>query len=129
VNGVVGPCVGRAGVLHRYPERRLTGWSRLCALSHAPRRPGGSHEPRGCRGLFASGGARWITPPQMEEILMPIITVTITPQEVECKRCLAEALTKTAAEITKIPAEKFIVIVDENARESIAVGGKLLSDQ
>jgi 4-oxalocrotonate tautomerase len=59
---------------------------------------------------------------------MPIITVTITPQEVECKRCLAEALTKAAAEITKVPADKFIVIIDENARESIAVGGKLLSD-
>lgn len=60
---------------------------------------------------------------------MPIITVTITPQEVECKRCLVEALTRTAAEITNIPADKFIVIVDENARESIGVGGKLLSDQ
>ena len=59
---------------------------------------------------------------------MPIITVTITPQAVECKRCLAEELTRVASEATKIPAEKFIVIIDENARESIAVGGKLLSD-
>lgn len=60
---------------------------------------------------------------------MPIIRVTLTPQEVECKRCLAEALTKTAAEITKIPEEAFVVIVDEHARESIAVGGKLLCDR
>jgi 4-oxalocrotonate tautomerase len=59
---------------------------------------------------------------------MPIIRVTITPQEVECKRCLVEALTKAAAEITKIPEDKFIVIVDENPRDCIAVGGKLLSD-
>jgi len=59
---------------------------------------------------------------------MPIIRVTITPQEVECKRCLCEALTKAAAEATKIPEDKFIVVVDENPRESIAVGGKLLCD-
>ena len=59
---------------------------------------------------------------------MPIITVTLTPQEVECKRCLAESLTKAAAAATKIPEEKFIVIIDEHPRESIAVGGKLLSD-
>jgi 4-oxalocrotonate tautomerase len=60
---------------------------------------------------------------------MPIITVIITPLEVECKRRLAEALTSAAAEIMNIPAEKFIVIVDEHERESIALGGKLLSDQ
>jgi 4-oxalocrotonate tautomerase len=59
---------------------------------------------------------------------MPVITITITPQAVECKRCLAESLTKAAAEATNIPADKFIVVIDENARESIAVGGKLLSD-
>lgn len=59
---------------------------------------------------------------------MPIITLTITPQSVECKRALAESLTKAAAEATSIPADKFIVVIDENARESIAVGGKLLSD-
>ena len=59
---------------------------------------------------------------------MPIITLTITPQSVECKRTLAESLTKVAAEATNIPADKFIVVIDENARESIAVGGKLLSD-
>jgi len=60
---------------------------------------------------------------------MPIITVTITQQEVECKRCLVEALTKAAAEITSIPEDKFIVVIDEHAAESIAVGGKLLSDR
>jgi 4-oxalocrotonate tautomerase len=59
---------------------------------------------------------------------MPIITVTVTPQEVEQKRRLAEELTKAAAAITKIPEDKFIVIVDEHPRESIGVGGKLLSD-
>lgn len=59
---------------------------------------------------------------------MPVITISISPQEVETKRRLAEALTQAAAEITKIPAEKFVVFVDEHSRESIAVGGKLLAD-
>ena len=60
---------------------------------------------------------------------MPVITVTITEQEVECKRCLAEALTKAAAEITKIPEAAFIVVIDEHPRDSIAVGGQLLIDR
>jgi 4-oxalocrotonate tautomerase len=59
---------------------------------------------------------------------MPVITVQITAKEVECKRCLVEALTKTAAEITQIPEDKFIVFITEHERESIGVGGKLLSD-
>jgi 4-oxalocrotonate tautomerase family enzyme len=60
---------------------------------------------------------------------MPVITVTITEQEVECKRCLAEALTKAAAEITKIPEAAFVVVIDEHAKDSIAVGGQLLIDR
>ncbi len=60
---------------------------------------------------------------------MPIITLTISNRDVESKRRLAEELTRVAAEITQIPAERFVVIVDEHPRESIAVGGKLLSDQ
>lgn len=60
---------------------------------------------------------------------MPVITVQITAKDVECKRCLVEALTKTAAEVTKIPEDKFIVFITEHDRESIGVGGKLLSDQ
>jgi len=59
---------------------------------------------------------------------MPIIRVTISPQDTECKRKLSAALTKAAAEITKIPEEKFIVIIEENPRENIAVGGQLLCD-
>lgn len=59
---------------------------------------------------------------------MPAITITLSPQEVECKRCLAEALTRAASEATKIPEQAFVVIIDEHPKESIAVGGKLLSD-
>ena len=60
---------------------------------------------------------------------MPVITIKIAPQEVDCKRCLVAALTKAAAEVTNIPEDKFIVYVEEHATESIAVGGKLLSDR
>jgi 4-oxalocrotonate tautomerase family enzyme len=60
---------------------------------------------------------------------MPTIKLTITPQKVEDKRRLAEALTKAAAEITQIPAAAFVVIVDEHSPESIAVGGQLLADR
>jgi len=60
---------------------------------------------------------------------MPVITVQITAKDVECKRCLVESLTKAAAEVTKIPEEKFVVFITEHDRESIGVGGKLLSDQ
>jgi 4-oxalocrotonate tautomerase len=59
---------------------------------------------------------------------MPIITLTITPQDDDRKRALAEGLTKVAAEITQIPEDKFIVILDENPRDCIAVGGTLLCD-
>lgn len=59
---------------------------------------------------------------------MPIITLTMTALDVDKKRALADGFTKVAAEVTNIPEDKFIVIFDENPRESIAVGGKLLSD-
>jgi len=59
---------------------------------------------------------------------MPIITLTMSHLDVEKKRQLAEGFTKVAAEITGIPEERFIVIIDEKPRESIAVGGKLLAD-
>lgn len=60
---------------------------------------------------------------------MPIITLTISHQDIECKRCLAESLTKAASEATKIPEQAFVVVIDEHPRESIAVGGKLLADR
>lgn len=59
---------------------------------------------------------------------MPIITLTMSALDVEKKRKLAEGFTKVAADVTGIPADKFIVLVEELPRESIAVGGKLLSD-
>ena len=58
---------------------------------------------------------------------MPIITLGISPQSTEVKEQLMARLTVAAAEVTGIPAEKFIVVIDENPKENIAVGGVPLS--
>jgi len=58
---------------------------------------------------------------------MPIITLGISPQSMEVKEQLMARLTAAAAEVTGIPAEKFIVIIDENSKENIGVGGVPLS--
>jgi 4-oxalocrotonate tautomerase len=54
---------------------------------------------------------------------MPVITLGISPQPAETKERLIERLTAAAAEVTGIPAQKFIVIIDETPRENIGVGG------
>ncbi|MEZ4601268.1 MAG: 4-oxalocrotonate tautomerase DmpI [Syntrophotaleaceae bacterium] len=58
---------------------------------------------------------------------MPIITLGISPQTTEKKEQLIARLTAAAAEVTGIPAEKFIVVIDETPRENIGVGGVPLS--
>jgi len=54
---------------------------------------------------------------------MPIITLAISPRSNEVKERLIAKLTESAAEVTGIPAEKFIVVIDENPVENIGVGG------
>ncbi len=54
---------------------------------------------------------------------MPIITLALSPQSNDVKEQLIAKLTAAAADITGIPAQKFIVIIDENPRENIGVGG------
>jgi 4-oxalocrotonate tautomerase len=58
---------------------------------------------------------------------MPIITLGISPLPAEKKEQLIERLTATAAEVTGIAAQKFIVIIDETPKENIGVGGVPLS--
>jgi 4-oxalocrotonate tautomerase len=58
---------------------------------------------------------------------MPVITLGISPQTAEMKERLIERLTAAAAEVTGIPAQKFIVIIDETPKENIGVGGVPLS--
>jgi len=59
---------------------------------------------------------------------MPVITVDISNLSNEKKAGLVKELTAKASEVTQIPAEKFIVLINEMERDNIGVGGKLLSD-
>lgn len=60
---------------------------------------------------------------------MPVITIDLGILDSrEKKAALVAALTAAASSTTNIPAEKFIVLVNELERDNIGVGGKLLSD-
>jgi len=60
---------------------------------------------------------------------MPVITIDlgILPNR-ETKAELVKALTSAASSATRIPEEKFTVLINELERDNIGVGGKLLSD-
>jgi 4-oxalocrotonate tautomerase len=59
---------------------------------------------------------------------MPVITIDIGTLNKEKKAALVSKLTAMASEVTQIPAEKFIVLINEMERDNIGVGGKLLSE-
>jgi 4-oxalocrotonate tautomerase len=59
---------------------------------------------------------------------MPVITIDIGNLDKEKKANLVRELTAKASEVTQIPAEKFIVLINEMERDNIGVGGKLLSE-
>jgi 4-oxalocrotonate tautomerase len=46
----------------------------------------------------------------------------------EKKAELVKELTVKASEVTKIPEDKFTVLINEFPRENIGIGGKLLSE-
>jgi 4-oxalocrotonate tautomerase len=60
---------------------------------------------------------------------MPVITIEISTLVKEKKAQLVRALTRDASEITGIPEDKFVVLVNEYDRDNIGVGGVLLSDR
>ena len=60
---------------------------------------------------------------------MPVITVEASRFTLEQKRELAKALTKTAADIMHIPEQAYTVLIKDNDRDNISVGGVLLSDR
>lgn len=59
---------------------------------------------------------------------MPVITIDIGKIPKEAKSALTKELTVKASEITGIPGDKFIVLINELERENIGVGGTLLSE-
>jgi 4-oxalocrotonate tautomerase len=60
---------------------------------------------------------------------MPVITLDMAALTREKKLQLVETLTRDASEITGIPKDKFIVLINELERDNIGVGGQLLSDR
>jgi 4-oxalocrotonate tautomerase len=59
---------------------------------------------------------------------MPVIQITLGKISKEQKRELIEKITKTAIEITKIPANEFTVSIIELDHDNIGRAGKTLSD-
>lgn len=59
---------------------------------------------------------------------MPVITLAIHPTSSEIKKDLISSLTKTAAAITGIGEQAFVVFVDEYRDEAIGVGGRTLRE-
>ncbi len=60
---------------------------------------------------------------------MPVITIDIAAISREKKAQLVKSITRDASEITGIPADKFVVLINELDRDNIGVGGELLSDR
>ena len=61
--------------------------------------------------------------------MMPIVTVSGPPLQVEQKRQLASGLTGVMCEVYGRPAEQIIVVIRENQPENVAIGGKLVADR
>lgn len=60
---------------------------------------------------------------------MPVITIDLAAVTKGKKAQLVRILTRDASEITGIPEDKFIVLINELERDNIGVGGTLLSDR
>jgi 4-oxalocrotonate tautomerase len=65
----------------------------------------------------------------IKETTMPVITLDMAALSREKKAELVQTLTRDASEITGIPQDKFIVLINELERDNIGVGGQLLSDR
>ncbi len=60
---------------------------------------------------------------------MPVITLEGAKLSKEQKNQLVEEFTASAARIMNTPEEAFVVLLKENEKENIGVGGQLLSDK
>ncbi|MBW6519145.1 MAG: 4-oxalocrotonate tautomerase family protein [ANME-2 cluster archaeon] len=59
---------------------------------------------------------------------MPVITIEGTHFTREQKKDLIETFTREAARITSIPAQAFVIKINENSADNWGVGGEMLSD-
>ena len=55
---------------------------------------------------------------------MPVITIAIHPISQDEKTCLINKITEIAVEITKVPADKYVVLIEEFDNGSIGLAGK-----
>ena len=60
---------------------------------------------------------------------MPVIKVAISHQTKEKKKEMITKLTQTMAEITNIPAQAFVVFIEEYDADNIGTGGLPLSER
>lgn len=59
---------------------------------------------------------------------MPVISVTMGTATKEQKKALVAGLTSTAMEITKIPANHFVVTINELSYDSLGMGGRTVEE-
>jgi 4-oxalocrotonate tautomerase len=60
---------------------------------------------------------------------MPVITFDGPFLSLEKKETLVREFTKLATEVTKIPAEAFVIFIKENPYENMGQGGILISEK
>lgn len=60
---------------------------------------------------------------------MPVITVEGAKLSKEQKSQLVKQLTSAAAKIMNTPEQAFVVLLKENEKDNIGVGGQLLSEK
>lgn len=60
---------------------------------------------------------------------MPVITLEGAKLSKEQKSELVKELTESAAKIMNVPEQAFVVLLKENEKENIGVGGQLISEK
>lgn len=60
---------------------------------------------------------------------MPVITLEGSKLSKEQKSELVKELTASAAKIMNVPEQAFVVLLKENEKENIGVGGQLISEK
>ena len=60
---------------------------------------------------------------------MPVITLEGSKLNKEQKSQLVKELTASAAKIMNAPEQAFVVLLKENEKENIGVGGQLISEK
>lgn len=61
--------------------------------------------------------------------VMPVITLEGSKLNKEQKSQLVKELTASAAKIMNAPEQAFVVLLKENEKENIGVGGQLISER